>query len=267
MQSAEDLLSAAVQGDSGARATLVSEHLGAVRRLAHAILGDRGADDATQETFARALSSLASFDSNRGNIRAWLLGIVRLVSFEQLRSRTREAPQDDIEVPLMELAMRAGWGVEEPEAACARAEAREQLARAISQMSPTDREILVLRDLEGLSGSETAQLLGIDLTASKSRLHRARLHLAATLRATEQGVNAQERNVSGMTCSEVLAVLSDYVDGDASCADRARIETHLRECSVCARFGGHFSRIVHNERLGATEPNDALLASIRAHLS
>jgi predicted anti-sigma-YlaC factor YlaD len=72
-----------------------------------------------------------------------------------------------------------------------------------------------------------------------------------------------------MTCSEVLMRLSDYVDGDVSSTDRAHIEGHLRECSVCERFGGHFSRVVHNvrERLGATEPNDALLALIRAHLS
>lgn len=269
MQSGEELVTAAIQGSKAAQFTLVSEHLGAIRRLAHAIVGDRGADDAAQETFVRALSSLPTFDATRGNLRAWLLGIARLVSFEQLRKQAREAPQEDIETPLMNLALRAGWGAEGPEAAYAQAEVREQLVRAIAQLTLQDREVLVLRELEGFSNEETARMLGVDLAALKSRLHRARLRLAANLRAADAGVTAQERRVSGMTCSEVLVRLSDYVDGDITDTDRARIENHLRECSVCERFGGHFSGVVHTvrERLGATEPNEDLVASIRAHLS
>jgi DNA-directed RNA polymerase specialized sigma24 family protein len=114
MQSGEDLVSAAVQGSKTAQLALISEHLGAVRRFAHAIVGDRGADDAAQETFSRALSALQAFDATRGNVRAWLLGIARLVAFEQLRSHARETPHEDIEAPLMTLAMRAGWGAERP---------------------------------------------------------------------------------------------------------------------------------------------------------
>jgi RNA polymerase sigma-70 factor (ECF subfamily) len=63
-----------------------------------------------------------------------------------------------------------------------RLEEREWLARALARLSQADREVLILRDLEGLSGEETAAALGVTVRAMKSRLHRARLRLAAQLR-------------------------------------------------------------------------------------
>jgi RNA polymerase sigma-70 factor (ECF subfamily) len=55
------------------------------------------------------------------------------------------------------------------------------LEKALERLSPEEREILVLRELEGFSGEETASLLELSLPAMKSRLHRARLRLAAVL--------------------------------------------------------------------------------------
>ncbi len=49
-----------------------------------------------------------------------------------------------------------------------------------------------------------------------------------------------EKVVGGISCSEVLARLSDYVDGELSASDQARVEAHLRGCDACARFGGEF---------------------------
>jgi RNA polymerase sigma-70 factor (ECF subfamily) len=56
------------------------------------------------------------------------------------------------------------------------------LQRALRRLDQADREVLVLRDLEELGGDETARLLGLSVGAMKSRLHRARLRLAAQLR-------------------------------------------------------------------------------------
>ena len=84
--------------------------------------------------------------------------------------------------PLPELGEAAGWGSESPEAEVLRAERRARLARALDALAPEDREVLVLRDLEELTGEETAAALGLSLAAMKSRLHRARLRLAAQLR-------------------------------------------------------------------------------------
>ena len=61
-----------------------------------------------------------------------------------------------------------------------------------------------------------------------------------------------EKVVAGMSCGEVLDVLSDYLDGDLPADGRRRLEEHLRGCEGCARFGGEFR---------------ATVRSLRAHLS
>ena len=81
-----------------------------------------------------------------------------------------------------DLERDAGWGTEPPDALFERLEDRASLERALGDLAPADREVLVLRDLEELSGDETAAVLGITLRAMKSRLHRARLRLAAALK-------------------------------------------------------------------------------------
>jgi RNA polymerase sigma-70 factor (ECF subfamily) len=63
--------------------------------------------------------------------------------------------------------------------------ARETIAEALPQLPADEREVLTLRELDGWSGHDTAALLGITLPAMKSRLHRARLHLAAAVRALD----------------------------------------------------------------------------------
>lgn len=50
-----------------------------------------------------------------------------------------------------------------------------------------------------------------------------------------------ERLVGGLRCSQVLAVLSSYVDGELPLAERAQVDEHLRGCDGCARFGGEFN--------------------------
>ncbi|MGD8626986.1 MAG: sigma-70 family RNA polymerase sigma factor, partial [Anaerolineae bacterium] len=61
------------------------------------------------------------------------------------------------------------------------AEAREEMDRAIAALPETLRSAFVLRDIQGLSGAETAEVLGITVQAVKSRLHRARLRLRERL--------------------------------------------------------------------------------------
>lgn len=67
------------------------------------------------------------------------------------------------------------------------------------------------------------------------------------------------RVVAGIRCIEVLELLSDYLDGEVSSEDRARIEAHLRGCDQCERFGGHMASVVKSlrETLKEPEPLDA----------
>jgi RNA polymerase sigma-70 factor (ECF subfamily) len=85
-------------------------------------------------------------------------------------------------VPLEDLGLQAGWGGSSfSETFLENLARRDTLEKALERLSPEEREVLVLRELEGLSGVETARMMELSLAAMKSRLHRARLRLAAVL--------------------------------------------------------------------------------------
>jgi anti-sigma factor RsiW len=82
----------------------------------------------------------------------------------------------------------------------------------------------------------------------------------------------REQTVGGLSCGQVLAGLSDYLDGEMPAAQRDQVEAHVRGCALCARFGGVFAATVRGlrERLGAAEdvPTDVarrLDESLRLH--
>jgi RNA polymerase sigma-70 factor (ECF subfamily) len=105
-----------------------------------------------------------------------------------LTARTRQSREPFDDTPLDDLGIRAGWGGPTPEDLAISGERHARLTTAFARLSADDREILTLRDLEELSGDATAQLLGVSLPAMKSRLHRARLALAAFVR--EEDIHA-----------------------------------------------------------------------------
>ena len=78
-----------------------------------------------------------------------------------------------------------------------------------------------------------------------------------------------EKVVAGLSCSEVLAQLSDYLDGDLTEEARLRVEEHLRGCDGCTRFGGELRATVRALRSGLGAPGGippALRARLRAAL-
>lgn len=173
------LVSRAAQGDANAFEILVGRHRAAVYRFARAIARDASdAEEVLQETFLSAWRGAAGF-GGRSSVRTWLLVIARNGA---LRARGRaEARHEEGGESLAELAVGAGFGTEDPERIVLAAERRNLLATALASLGPEDREILVLRDLEGVSGEECADALGLSLPAMKSRLHRARLRLVAAV--------------------------------------------------------------------------------------
>lgn len=171
------LIGRVAQGDRGAFTELVDAHAAAVLRFARAAAHDPSlADDAVQETFLAAWRGAKGF---RGaSERAWLLGIARNAVRRQFRRHVGEPASFD---PIDDLGEAAGWG-DDPERCAIAAEDGEALRRALDALGPDDREILVLVELEGLTGEQAADVLEVGLAAMKSRLHRARLRLAARLR-------------------------------------------------------------------------------------
>jgi RNA polymerase sigma-70 factor (ECF subfamily) len=183
-----ELLASAANGDTSAFDQLVAAHAEALHRFAHS-LGVRGADldDVLQDAFVSAWRAAASYRGD-GSVRSWLLTIVRnAVRQSQRRAhgdRAHWAPIESAET-LESVADRAGWGRTDGGPA---GDAKELVMRALDQLAAEDREILLLREIEELSGEETAAALHVTMPAMKSRLHRARLRLAAAVRELERDV-------------------------------------------------------------------------------
>jgi RNA polymerase sigma-70 factor, ECF subfamily len=160
----------------------VERHQASVYRFVRTLVRDRAAcEDILQETFLAAWRGANSF-RGESSARTWLFTIARHAAMRHYRRRTGEPERDDV-ATLDDLGAAAGWGsAVTPETAAIKSEERAAIARALEALDPDDRRVLVLRDLEQMSGEEAASVLGVTLPALKSRLHRARLRFAAQLR-------------------------------------------------------------------------------------
>ena len=160
----------------------VREHRPSVVRFLTRLSHDASlAEDLTQETFVTALQHVGEWRGD-GTLRGWLMSIARSRWLMSKRApAARHQPADD--ASLETLGLQAGWGAPlDPEVLTAQLEQREHLEAALATLDDEAREVLTLRELEELSGEETAQALGLSLAAMKSRLHRARLALVAQVK-------------------------------------------------------------------------------------
>ncbi|RLB41627.1 MAG: RNA polymerase sigma factor SigM [Deltaproteobacteria bacterium] len=174
-----ELIAGMAAGDRQAFEQVVARHAAAVFRLAKALTGDAAvAEDTMQQTFLSAYRGASTFRAD-ASVRIWLLTIARNAAHGLDAKQSRE---DNVEEPLLPLGLDAGWGSEDPDAIAIAAERKGVLSKALSTLSAEDQQALILRDIEGLRGAESAKILGVSEQALKSRLHRARLRLAGALR-------------------------------------------------------------------------------------
>ncbi len=179
-----ELIARLKEGDQAAFAQLVDEHASKVYRLALRMMGSEAdAEDVLQETFLSAFKSIDRFEE-RASLSTWLYRIASNAAL--MRLRRKEPEQVSVDEPVErddgELVPRQLFDFCcLPEGDLLRDEAREEMARAVKELSPTLRSVFVLRDIEGLSTEETAIALDLSISAVKSRLMRARLKLRERL--------------------------------------------------------------------------------------
>lgn len=170
-------------GDEGAFDLLVLRHQDRIVRLARRLVGDpESALDAAQETFVKAWRALPRFQG-ASRFSTWLTRIAINQCRNELRRRrtvkhTRPLSLD-VEVVGSDVLRRDTLATADPgayEVARGR-EVDEACRAALSRLDPDAREILVLREVEGLSYEDMAALLDIALGTVRSRLHRARNEL------------------------------------------------------------------------------------------
>ncbi|WP_437573523.1 RNA polymerase sigma factor [Sorangium sp. So ce887] len=164
------LTAAAARGDDGALELLVRAYHDRVYRFGLRVCRDAfDADDAVQEAFTR-LARRPEVARDPG-VLSWLMTVVRNACMRMLRPFARERSRlgrrvDDADaVPSGEL---------DPQAALERWRLVRAVHEAIAALERPYREVIVLRDVEGLTGDEVCRMLGIGEAAMKSRLHRAR---------------------------------------------------------------------------------------------
>ena len=169
-----ELLAAAQRGDSAALEGLLAAHREVVFRYGLRFCRTtEDAEDAVQETLWAAARSIGKF-RRAAAITTWLFAIVRNTCLRLMR---RHRGEQDLADVLPTLADPRDL-IEDQVAA---QQVETILAAAISQLDADHREVILLRDVEGLTAPEAAVHLSISVRALKSRLHRARSELRACL--------------------------------------------------------------------------------------
>lgn len=175
----DGLWSAAAAGDDHALGLLVRAYHDRVYRFGRRVCRDQhDADDAVQEAFV-ALARRRDVVAHGGAL-SWLLTVVRNACRRMLRPFARQRRALGVPLPhgaAEEIASTAP----DPQQALERWELVNAVHAAVASLPRGQREVLVLRDLEGLSGEETAVALGLELAAVKTRLHRGRAALRTAL--------------------------------------------------------------------------------------
>lgn len=213
-------MTAAQAGDRTAVDELLARYEPHIYRFGLRMCGDEdAAREVLQETLLAAFRHLPGFRGDAA-LSTWLYQIARSFCIKARRGR-RPTTELDAAPALVDPAPR-------PDAQAHAREIGEALSRAIADLPDDQREVLLLRDVEGLSAEQAAEVVGIEVGALKSRLHRARAALRGRL-AKSLGDAADSE-----PCPELAHELTAYAGMDIDQAACAQIENHLARCARCA---------------------------------
>jgi RNA polymerase sigma-70 factor, ECF subfamily len=173
-----ELISRARDGEVAAFEQLTGAHADRLYSVVLRLVGSKSdAEDVVQETLLRAWRGIARFQG-RSMYFTWLYRIAINEANRALEKRSRGG----VSVPIDEEGLQLPAPQHEaPAGQAEQRELRQVLDRAIADLPPAHRIALVLRDVEGLSTREAAEIVDIGEAAFKSRLHHARLKVRATL--------------------------------------------------------------------------------------
>jgi RNA polymerase sigma-70 factor (ECF subfamily) len=225
------LLSAARGGERKALDRLLRLLSGPVYRFGRGFCGDpHDAEDVTQVTLAALARSLQSF-RGESSLTTWAYRVARNACTRQ-RRRGAQAPARleslDAGTPARPGALQVADLREDPQRALERTELRGALQRAIAALPPSQREVLVLRDVEGLPAKQAGEALRISERAVKARLHRARVALRELL-----APYAPHAPQAAPRCPDTARLVSRYLEGELDAGACTKLERHVKSCPDC----------------------------------
>lgn len=175
----EQIVALVLEGQTALFEVLMRRHNERIYRAARAILRDeREAEDVMQQAYVNAYAALRQFD-HRAAFATWLTRIAVHEALARARKRSRYTPFDE-EARGMDYSMRTAQAAD-PERQAFAKELGGLLESAVDALPDGQREVFMLRDVEGLSTAETADSLGVSEDVIKTRLSRARAALRRDL--------------------------------------------------------------------------------------
>jgi RNA polymerase sigma factor (sigma-70 family) len=190
---------------------LYEKHVGDVYRYALVVLRNPAdAEDVTQTTFLNAYRAFSRGERPRAP-QNWLMAIAHNVCRQRFRQAARRPSEVALEDDVAEFV---------PED---RGPTADDIRRALGHLAFNQRAALVMRELEGRSYQEIADILGLSTSAVETLIFRARRAL-------------REQLEGGLTCHEAELAVSKQLDGRLGRKDRGALRAHLRECEECSRF-------------------------------
>lgn len=237
------LIAAARAGDRRAIDELLARYEQRIYRFGLRLCGDEeSAREVLQETMIAAFRNLPEF-RGQASLSTWLYQIARSFCIKERRGAR---PTSTLEADLPDRAPSPALQVQARQIG-------QALAAAIRELPAEQREVLVLRDVEGLSAREAAEVVGLEVGALKSRLHRARMALREKL----AGIVA----TGPEPCAELAQELTAYAASEIDRATCVKIEQHLAACPRCTGACDALKRTVSMCR---SLPGDAVPAQVRA---
>jgi RNA polymerase sigma-70 factor (ECF subfamily) len=191
---------------------LYKKHVGDVYRYALAVMRNpTDAEDVTQTTFLNAYRSYVEKGSRPEKPQNWLIAIAHNVCRQRFRQSARRPAEVSFEDDIADTVADDD------------APTGDDIRRALSHLAFNQRAALVMRELEGRSYSEIAEILEVSTSAVETLIFRARRAL-------------REQLEGSLTCGEAEFAISRQLDGRLPRGERGQLRAHLRECSECAGF-------------------------------
>ena len=239
------------------------------------------AEDTMQEVLLKSVPHLSKFDSPKALV-VWLYKVAKnrcLMS----RRRSKFAPAQDLSLEelmpdRMELDQLGMDGGINPEALAIRSEEAGRLRQAIQRLPAQYRIALVLRDMEGLTDEDVAEITGLRAGTVRVRLHRARLFVRKELTRTRKprvGRNigavapqgAVHEQLGPPRCKALFAELSNYLDEQLDDSLCDELERHLDGCEPCKVFLASLEATIEQcRRLPAECPSGKTAVRLRKEL-
>src|ERR671914_857040 len=188
-------------------------HVGDVYRYALAVMRNQAdAEDVTQTTFLNAYRAYVEKGNRPEKPQNWLIAIAHNVCRQRFRQSARRPTEvsfeDDIADSIVNDETPSG----------------EDIRRALGHIAFNQRAAIVMRELEGRSYAEIAEILDLSTSAVETLIFRARRAL-------------REQLEGSLTCGEAELAISRQLDGRLPRVERGALRAHLRECKECERFG------------------------------